>query len=135
MDNRTKDKLIELVKNNNLSILILFGSRAKGNFTKNSDWDFAFIKNQKITTEEEIDLYNSFMKILRTEKIDLINLYKNQNPLLQYEIFNSGKVIFQKDKLYFKRLKMKNYIDYMDSKRFTEIKKELLKKELLNLST
>jgi hypothetical protein len=66
------------------------------------------------------------MNLLKTEKIELINVLKFINPKLNYEIFKEGILIYEKNKGTFKKLKDLSFLDYLDSK-------ELFKEKLENL--
>lgn len=110
----------------NLTNLILFGSRAKGNFKKTSDYDFAYFSKNNLTAEQEINLFNEIMYLLKTENLDLINLSSNTDVKLRFEIFQNGFSIYEIKNYEFSDLKGKAYIDYIDFQRFMKNRQELL---------
>lgn len=50
-----KDRIMGILDQMNLPVvkLIVFGSRATGNFKENSDWDFLIVLGIKVTREEK----------------------------------------------------------------------------------
>jgi predicted nucleotidyltransferase len=120
--------LQKIAKKYDLDLMVLFGSRAKGGHNKNSDYDIAFWKI--LSVDDEIRLFDEIMGILQCENIDLININKNHDVKLRYEIFFNGCVIYEKEKGLFQDLKGRAWIDYMDFKRFSSNRLDLLKKDL-----
>jgi predicted nucleotidyltransferase len=128
-----KLKLVDLSKKYKLKLLILFGSRAKGNYTENSDWDFAFLPKSGFTFEQEESLFNDLMKILDYEKIDLININKPKNYIIIKNIFFEGKLIYENKIGLFTDMKWNSWITYLDFKKYYDKRFELTKKELENM--
>lgn len=126
-------KLTKISKKYNLSILILFGSRANGSYKKNSDYDFAFMAKKPLLVEEEINLFNDIMELLGNENIDLINISTNTSAKLRYEIFFKGIPLYESSSLLFKELKGRAYIDYIDFKRYNKNGLERIKKRIEEL--
>jgi len=99
----------------------LFGSCVKGKIGPLSDIDIAILISREnedcyLETKVLIDL----MAILKTERIDLINL--NDAPLhIQYGVLKNKKVIFSSDDL--KRIEFETRIimDYLDFKHVREM--------------
>ncbi len=131
LDNNLKEKLIDLSKEFNLSILILFGSRQNGKFKQDSDWDFAYYPNDNFSNDDDIKLFEKLMKILKFEKIDLLNLRKSNQLNVINNIFQTGTLIYEKTQGLFKTKKWSAWIDYQDFKKYYDIQKELTKNELL----
>ncbi|MFW6286173.1 MAG: type VII toxin-antitoxin system MntA family adenylyltransferase antitoxin [Nanoarchaeota archaeon] len=127
------NKLKKIAKEYDLSLFILFGSRAKKKFNEKSDYDFGFIPNKEFIAKDEIELFNEIMSILGTEKIDLINIKRNYDVKLRYEIFFGGVLIYEKYKHLFSKLKFKSYLEYIDFKKFSKNRLEYLKKNVSEL--
>lgn len=123
-------KLINLAKQFNLKLLILFGSRAKKTYSSNSDWDFAYLATNNFTLKNEMNLFNKLMKILNFEKIDLINLRNPKNYLVVKNIFFEGILIFESEKRLFKEMKYNSWISYLDFKKYYTLQTEINKIEL-----
>ncbi len=88
-----------------LKMLVLFGSRARGNFHADSDWDFAALYDQDIEkgqVQPNLDNYLELFSLIRQElgipdnKIDIIELSPGCSPLLAYQIARDGKLIYEK---------------------------------------
>lgn len=134
MDILNSSNILEELRNiaikYDLVIFSLFGSRASGLFKRNSDYDFAFIPPKNFTNEDEEFLFNDLMRLLENENIDLVNISKNYDVKLRYDIFHKGVVIYECRKSLFKELKHKSWIDYMDFKRFSNKRLESIKREM-----
>ncbi len=72
MDNKSSiEKIIkniveETIKESgyHLEKVVLFGSRAKGNFDEDSDWDLLIVIKEDITRKEKLDLFSKISKKL-----------------------------------------------------------------------
>lgn len=87
-----------------LKLLILFGSRARGNNQADSDWDFAVLYDEAIRKSSEKDSWE-WLKIqsilaelfdLSEDEIDIIDL-KQCSPWLAHCIARDGKLLFEKE--------------------------------------
>lgn len=123
-------KLVKLSKKYNLKLLILFGSRVKGNYRENSDWDFAYLPNNKFVNNDETNLFNDLMKLLNYEKIDLINLRNPKSYLVVKNIFFEGVLIYESEKRLFKEMKYNSWISYLDFKKYYNKQFYINQKEL-----
>jgi len=106
-----KEKFKKIGKKFNLNLFVLFGSRAKGNFNENSDWDFAYFSTKNIDEEKlELELF----KLLKGKAFDLINISNPTNPELEFRIFNEGVVLYEKNKNLFLEFKLQSYFSIKD---------------------
>jgi hypothetical protein len=74
--------------------IVVFGSRAKGDFKDTSDIDIAiFAKNW---TDKDINiLKHNLNEFIKTPlKFDLLNFYAVSKPKLKKEILNKGRIIY-----------------------------------------
>jgi len=82
-----------------LEMLIIFGSRARGNTHVNSDWDFAILYNQQQQIENRylsLEVYGILSDVLRLSgEIDVINL-SSCSPLIAHAVARDGKVLYEK---------------------------------------
>lgn len=89
---KEKEEILEIVKKyNGIRLLILFGSRARNEMTADSDWDFAYVGDPLFDSDA---FYLDLVLLLRTEKIDLVNLAK-ANGLLRFRIARDGVLFYQ----------------------------------------
>lgn len=75
-----------------LQLVLLFGSRARGDAQASSDWDFGYIASSDF---DPLAFYSELILHLGTEKVDLVDL-KKANGLLRFRAAQDGKVIFEK---------------------------------------
>jgi len=96
LEQKTIDLIVHTIaKKEKVKKIVLFGSRAKGNYKKGSDIDLALFS-------ENLD-YNELLKIkveinglLLPYKIDVLDFYKIKNEELKEHIERVGKIIFQR---------------------------------------
>ena len=74
-----------------VSLLMLFGSRARGQANEHSDWDFAYIATKNF---DSTPLYVELTLILGTDKVDLVNLSK-ATALLRFRVTQDGKPLYE----------------------------------------
>ncbi|MBD3203665.1 hypothetical protein GF327_05180 [Candidatus Woesearchaeota archaeon] len=125
-----KTELQKIAKKYNLLVLVLFGSRADNTYSKDSDFDFAFYTKKPMKTEKEISLYEDLVKILETEKIDIININTNHSPIVRKEIFFMGKPIYEVKNGFFDDLKWAAWFDYIDFQKYEVKRRKILEKQL-----
>jgi predicted nucleotidyltransferase len=76
--------------------VILYGSRAKGNFRNGSDIDLTII-GKELTFKELLKIENQIDDLLLPYKIDLSQFEKINNPDLVAHIKQVGQVFFDKN--------------------------------------
>lgn len=99
----TKQQLNKLSKKYQINTLYLFGSQAKENITKLSDYDFAVLLDDKVKPKEygqyQINIISELLRFIKTDHIDLVILNNKKLPLLlKYNIIKDGKVLLDKNK-------------------------------------
>ena len=75
-----------------LQLLLLIGSRARGEETAQSDWDFGFIATQGF---DSTPFYTDLVLLLKTDKVDLVDLSR-ANGLLRFRASRDGVLLFEK---------------------------------------
>jgi predicted nucleotidyltransferase len=101
LDKKTMIKIKELLgEYPKIKLAYFFGSRANNKFNDNSDYDFAIYFDR----ETEIKMFNVRIKLmmqlaslLKNDKIDVVVLNQSTDPTLNYEIIQTGKLIYDKD--------------------------------------
>jgi len=86
-----------------LRLLVLFGSRARGEADSSSDWDFAFLSDPDRPSEHNSfwfpgsELLESLSKLLHIsyERIDLVDL-STCSDILAHFVAHDGQVIYEK---------------------------------------
>lgn len=95
--NLNKSQLYAYFKNQPVDLAYLFGSQASGKTKPLSDIDFAVLFTENLTDQErfalKIKILGDLSKILKTDKIDLVDL-KTAPPFLQFEAIRKRNEIF-----------------------------------------
>ncbi|MBU0620137.1 nucleotidyltransferase domain-containing protein [Patescibacteria group bacterium] len=99
----TQQQLNKLSKKYHINTIYLFGSQAKGNITKLSDYDFAILLDDKVDAKKygqyQINIISELLRMIKTNHIDLVILNNTKLPLLlKYNIIKDGKVLLDKNK-------------------------------------
>ncbi|WP_211272966.1 type VII toxin-antitoxin system MntA family adenylyltransferase antitoxin [Anaerobacillus alkalidiazotrophicus] len=94
---KDKQKIIieHLVENLSPFFIILFGSTVKGTANKHSDFDVAFLNNQKIDSYHLFMISQELASKLNRD-VDLIDL-NQASTVFQAQVIYTGKVIYCSD--------------------------------------
>jgi len=84
----TYNKIKKVIESNNKYIFKLFGSRARGDYKKNSDIDIAVFKN--VPEKDEFKIKNEIDEIDIIYKIDLVFIKDKTKPELLKSIEKEG---------------------------------------------
>jgi predicted nucleotidyltransferase len=76
-----------------LTLLILFGSRARGDNQPASDWDFGYIASHEFDPDR---LLGVLVDSLKSDRVDLVDLSRAGGQL-RYRAAGDGKVIVERD--------------------------------------
>lgn len=79
-----------------VKLAYFFGSRANGKSGPASDYDFAFYSDKK-NSQIKFGLMDKISRLLKTDKVDIVDLGASQSPELKYNIIKDGKLIFVKE--------------------------------------
>ena len=116
----------------NLQMLILFGSRARGEHKPDSDWDLAISydeANRQTHIKEISNDYLTSLSILselfeiNRDLIDLIELDRC-SPLMKYQVARDGKLIYEKNTGDFLKFRVRAWKEYADTAKFRKIQKD-----------
>ena len=110
---KTLDSLLR--ENKDIVAVILFGSRARGTHTKDSDYDLAILSRKKLTIKQlnELALRISSKANIPVDKIDLIDLNSAPNELI-YKVIRDGEPIYVSDEKVLRKWIRDNYIRILD---------------------
>ena len=74
-----------------LELLVLFGSRARGEAHSRSDWDFGYLATAELDPDA---LLAHLVLLLGTDRIDLVDLERTDG-LLRFRVASEGQTIFE----------------------------------------
>lgn len=96
-----------------LKMLILFGSRARGDTHPNSDWDFAALyddelRNQNLKGFKWFEIYGILADMFEIpdEKIDVVDLNRC-SPLIAHYVARDGQLLYKQEPGLFEEFKQK----------------------------
>ncbi|MCU0551402.1 MAG: DUF433 domain-containing protein [Leptolyngbya sp. Prado105] len=100
-----------------IRLLILFGSRARGNATQKSDWDFAFLCDEEQRKHYEkggwdtVRIWGILQTIYRLgdDQIDVVDLEKT-SEFLVHSIARDGQIIYEYEPGAFERFKQQKLL-------------------------
>ena len=119
---KIKPDIEKLAHKYHLTLVVLFGSQARGKTHAKSDVDLAFSSETNLSPYDVAKMQLEFTQRLKLKNIELVDLH-NASPLLLREVARQAIVLYEKDHSKFARLKIYAF------KRFVEAK------PLLNLRT
>jgi predicted nucleotidyltransferase len=104
-----------------IEIAYLFGSRARGNYSPISDYDFAVQLKNNVKPRNYIDikliLIKELCRALKTDRVDVVIL--NEAPLLlKHRIIKDKRLLFCRSQLKRIRLESQILINYLDFKEY-----------------
>lgn len=121
------EQIKSFCEKNNIELLIIFGSQASGKITPASDIDVA-VKLRKGTEASKLELIYQLDSLLNGKDIDLVILTDDTDPLLLYEIFLNGKLLYEKSPGIFDAERLRAWKLYIDTERLRMLQKKYLKK-------
>jgi len=119
-----------------LKLLVLLGSRARGDHDAESDWDFAVLYDEELRRKYEKSIYSlRIWKVLKKvlhlseDKIDIVNL--DQCSLrLKHIVAQDGEVIFEKEDGLFEEFHHAYLESNIELKAYRQVVREKVKSAL-----
>ncbi len=115
-----------------LKMLVIFGSRGRGEAHQDSDWDFAVLYDE-VLAEEQLKGWDWF-KIydiladafeVSSDAIDVVNLNKC-SPLIAHYVARDGQLIYEQETGLFEQFKAENLMSKEELKQLQlKLRKEL----------
>lgn len=123
-----------------LKLLILFGSRAKGNADEDSDWDFAVLYDPELRKIHEksgwdwLKIWSVLEQVfdLPENKVDVVILNDSSN-IMAHTIARDGKLLYERESGEFERFKQQALMTSVELKTFREQQREKIKESLKGL--
>jgi len=134
------NKIIEVLRTfEEIEFAYLFGSVVNGNANALSDLDIGVYLNNSVNVSDfnkypfgyEAYLTGRLNLLLKTDMVDLV-LLNNANLLICERIYNTGRLVFERNRLL--RVKLENAVrkEFIDTQHFRRIKSKYLQ-EYLNV--
>lgn len=94
MTEEQKKGVADIAEKHGLALVVLFGSRARGDRHTKSDADVAYSSLSPLSFNEENTMAVAFHEVFKTIKVDVVNLH-NAGPLLLKRIVEEGAVLYE----------------------------------------
>ncbi len=111
-----QDFIDELVQKYDLDLLILFGSRAKDRAREDSDIDVAYLSKKPLSDEQWDEMMCSIMANTHINRVDLVNLNHEHGLLIRYQIFTTGKLLYESAPRLFREMMFTAINQYSDAR-------------------
>ncbi len=110
-----KQKIADLARQRELSLLVLFGSQVTGQTHSQSDVDVGYLASRPLDYRENYDLSVELAKIFENPTVELVNL-ENVSPVLKKQVAEHGLVLFEDRKNRFTYFSLAAHRAYLDTK-------------------
>lgn len=121
-------KIRALANQYHLKLVLLFGSRTRGQTHKESDFDIAVYPERPLSGEDLIQLNYEFTLLVGNDHVDLVDLRKAP-PLLMKMISDEAKVLYQKNSDEFINFYIYALRRYREARPLFELRHQQLKAE------
>lgn len=108
-----KQKIKTLAEKHGLTLVVLFGSQARGKTHPMSDVDIGVISLRPIDFGDNYNLQLAFSSIFKRPDIEVVNL-RNVFPLFLKQVSDRGIVLYEKEGGVFARLRMLAFKRYVE---------------------
>ena len=110
-----------------LTMLVIFGSRGRGEAHEKSDWDFAVLYNEDLAKEQLkgwdwLKIYDILADAfeISSDAIDVVNL--NQcSPLIAHYVARDGQLIYEQETGLFEQFKRENLMNQEELKSLRQV--------------
>jgi len=133
IDDMKKTLIADFCSRNKVDLFIVFGSYAKALTHAHSDIDIALAFQDKNAKIDKLQLIFELEGIF-DRQVDLVLLRTYTDPLLLYEIFSTGKLVFESSAFLFEEYKLLAWKLYLDTKKIRELKKQYVKNYIRKLT-
>lgn len=114
------DRALDVIREiRKVLVFYLFGSRATGGATSESDIDFAFLSSKDFSWEEYYSLRGRLSGVLGTDRFNLLWLNK-ADPIITFEVIAMGRPLYFKDPETLNDFELRAKKRYYDYKNYLE---------------
>jgi len=116
-----KIQLNDFCRRNQVALLIIFGSYARGKTHPNSDLDIALsFENNRVSINKLRMIFE--LEGIFEQQVDLVILSPITDPLLRFEIFSRGKLFYESKPHLFVEGKLYAWKLYLDTENIRKLK-------------
>lgn len=126
-------KIKDFCIKNKIQLMVLFGSSASGKTRRTSDTDIA-VKLEQNAEVSKLELIYELSELFMGKEIDLVVLTADTDPLLLYEIFSNGRLLYEKYPGIFDKERLRAWKRYIDTQKIRMLQKNYLKEFLEKVS-
>jgi len=119
LSNKQKQKIKEIAEKYQLSLVLLFGSRATKRFNKESDFDIAYLCQKDLDFDQKNYLNYEFTNIFQNDRVDTVDI-KKAPPLLLFAVFKRCQILFKENDLVFPTYRAYAFKKYVEAKPLLE---------------
>lgn len=121
--NDIKNRLTPLFRKEELQLVLLFGSIAKGTFHRKSDIDLGFLFDEPV---DVLTLTNEVAKLLHSDRVDVVDL-RRASPLLKFSAAQKGKILHERSDGLFNEFLSLAFRMYIDTKKLRDAHGEMIR--------
>ena len=126
IDPSTKSRISTFCRDHKIDLFIVFGSFATEKTNRSSDIDIALLINNRPNQVDKLELIFELEGIFERQ-VDLVISSPFTDPLLRYEIFISGELIYMPEKNLFEENKLYAWKIYIDTKKIRDMRQSAVK--------
>ena len=118
------NSLSPLFKEQELQLVLLFGSAASGAVHRKSDLDLAFLFDKPV---DILDLTNRVIRCLHTDQVDVVDL-RRASPLLAFSAAKHGKILYQRSPEIFATFYSLAFRRYVDTEKLRQAQTQVVRR-------
>ena len=121
-------ELEQFARQNEVMLLILYGSRAEGTADESSDWDVAVMFQHNRRPQDWLRVFANLQELFDRE-LDLAEVSAHSDPLFRWEVFRNGIALFEDEPGRFDREFFAAQKIYWDTEKFRREEWEMIEEK------
>jgi len=114
------ESLLALLRSYGVKALLLFGSRARGDYSEASDYDVAVLAGRRLSLRELDAIADQLSRLWGGAEVDVVDLSKAPNELL-YKVLRDAVPLYVEDERWFKSWVAREYSRILDEEDLMDI--------------
>ncbi|MCX6731644.1 MAG: nucleotidyltransferase domain-containing protein, partial [Candidatus Parcubacteria bacterium] len=111
-----------LAEKYHLSLVVLFGSQAKGKTHSQSDVDLAFSAEEPMSPADLAKMQTDFSENLKIKDLEMVGL-NNAHPFLMKQVAQNSIVLYEKERSLFAEFKIYAFKRFVEAKNLLDLRK------------